>query len=226
MTVAPTTSRPDPSVLEPRPPLAVHPRYVERPSATRVVARLDAEFAASAPSSSFRGPGAEDPDDAGLARVSRRRIAPRRQAMDVLPRSSLGSLGQPRRPRRRGRDIVSGGDRGRRADYERHVQSSAWRDSAARREELRLSGGRCRLCGRGAPAVRIEVHHRTYARFGHERVEDLTTLCRECHVVVTDALRRRRYAATTLPPLADTPRVLSGRVIPDADLGRSTCPAR
>ena len=110
---------------------------------------------------------------------------------------------------------------GARVDYDRHLGSAAWRDSPARLEELRLSGHRCRVCDRGPPEVRLEVHHRTYERFGAERVEDLTTLCRECHVVVTDALRRRRHAAATLPPLVDTPRVLSGRTVVDATVRRA-----
>lgn len=27
----------------------------------------------------------------------------------------------------------------------------------------------------------LHVHHKTYARFGHENLEDLITLCKECH---------------------------------------------
>jgi 5-methylcytosine-specific restriction endonuclease McrA len=27
----------------------------------------------------------------------------------------------------------------------------------------------------------LHVHHRTYARFGHERIEDLEVLCESCH---------------------------------------------
>ena len=41
----------------------------------------------------------------------------------------------------------------------------------------------------------LEAHHRTYARFGNEDAADLTALCRACHGVVTDHLRRRRYAS-------------------------------
>lgn len=110
----------------------------------------------------------------------------------------------------------------RRRDYARHVQSAAWRTSPARLEELRLSGHRCRLCGRGSPTVRLDVHHRTYERFGEERVEDLTTLCRECHVDVTDVLRRRRHAAKSVPIPIDTPRVLPDRVILD-EATRTPC---
>lgn len=38
-----------------------------------------------------------------------------------------------------------------------------------------------------------EVHHRTYARFGHEDLDDLITLCRECHDAITTIVRRQRH---------------------------------
>lgn len=100
---------------------------------------------------------------------------------------------------------------GPRVGYDAYVGSVAWRLSAARLEELRLSGHRCRVCNRGASEVRLEVHHRTYDRLGAERVEDLTTLCGGCHAVCTGEIRRRRHACAALPPLGDTPRVLPGR---------------
>lgn len=109
-----------------------------------------------------------------------------------------------------------------RVGYEAYLGSAAWRASAARVEELRLSGHRCRVCNRGAPEVGLQVHHRTYERFGAERVEDLTTLCGECHAVCTDALRRRRHACAVLPPLGDTPRVLPGRDVGGARHRRET----
>ncbi len=103
----------------------------------------------------------------------------------------------------------------RQARYDAYIASGAWRESSARLEELKLSGGLCRLCARGGPEVRIEVHHRDYSRLGRERVSDLTTLCRECHLLVTNELRRRRYASMALPGLSDTPRVLADRTLTD-----------
>lgn len=102
----------------------------------------------------------------------------------------------------------------RQARYDAYLRSAAWRGSPARTRELHLSGARCRLCSRGSPEVRTEVHHNTYARFGRERPEDLCTICSECHAGVTDMLRRRRYAAPPPAP-GDTPRVLPGRVLAD-----------
>jgi 5-methylcytosine-specific restriction endonuclease McrA len=55
----------------------------------------------------------------------------------------------------------------------------------------------CRLCG---TRDELEVHHRSYTRWGRERLEDLTTLCRGCHDLVTGAQMRRRDARR-VPPL-------------------------
>ena len=90
--------------------------------------------------------------------------------------------------------------------YKEYIQSDAWRTSDARRTELLLSGFRCRICN---SAARLEVHHRTYARFRRERAGDLTTLCSHCHLIVTDMLRRRRYRKST-PLSADVNRALPG----------------
>ena len=96
---------------------------------------------------------------------------------------------------------------GARLDYDRHLGSAAWRDSPARLEEMRLSGHRCRVCDRGPPEVRLEVHHRTYERFGAERVEDLTTLC-----------RHPRAGATRRTMPADRARLGRGERDPFSDL--------
>jgi 5-methylcytosine-specific restriction endonuclease McrA len=37
---------------------------------------------------------------------------------------------------------------------------------------------KCELCGKRVP---LDVHHRTYDRYGDELVDDLIALCRECH---------------------------------------------
>jgi 5-methylcytosine-specific restriction endonuclease McrA len=81
--------------------------------------------------------------------------------------------------------------------YREYINSSAWRHSSARLEELAASGFRCRLCNRSNAEIELQVHHRTYERLGAEEAGDLTTLCNECHLVVTDMLRCRRYSAYT-----------------------------
>lgn len=77
--------------------------------------------------------------------------------------------------------------------YRSFISSPSWRQSRAKLKELKAARYRCRLCNAGK-AAQLEVHHRTYARLGHERVSDLTALCRECHRLVTNHQRRKRYA--------------------------------
>jgi 5-methylcytosine-specific restriction endonuclease McrA len=79
-------------------------------------------------------------------------------------------------------------------NYHDYIASRTWRQSSARLAELEAAGFRCRVCNDDGTLSAIEVHHRTYANLGCERPSDLTALCRDCHRVVTDHLRRLRYA--------------------------------
>ena len=78
-------------------------------------------------------------------------------------------------------------------DYYTYINSRLWRDNPARLAELKAAGFRCRICNVSQDDARLEVHHRTYERRGCERIDDLIALCKDCHQVVTDMLRRRRY---------------------------------
>jgi hypothetical protein len=60
--------------------------------------------------------------------------------------------------------------------YSRYMLSPEWR--ARRAIAIQAAGGRCRLC---YSPVRLEAHHRTYLRFGHELPDDITVLCHGCH---------------------------------------------
>lgn len=79
--------------------------------------------------------------------------------------------------------------------YDAYMRSGRWQSIRA---EVIVRDGKCVRCGsRGTDALegsfwyavneimpiasRFEVHHKTYARFGKERLEDLETLCRTCH---------------------------------------------
>jgi 5-methylcytosine-specific restriction endonuclease McrA len=79
-------------------------------------------------------------------------------------------------------------------NYHEYICSREWREHPVRLAELEASGFRCRLCNDGAEGAIVEVHHRTYENLGNEQPGDLTALCRTCHRVVTDHLRRIRYA--------------------------------
>jgi hypothetical protein len=65
---------------------------------------------------------------------------------------------------------------GTRREYDLYLSSSHWRSLAARVKTAR--GNRCERCGE---TERLDAHHLTYDRIGHERDEDLMVLCRECH---------------------------------------------
>jgi 5-methylcytosine-specific restriction endonuclease McrA len=77
--------------------------------------------------------------------------------------------------------------------YQEYIASHRWRQNPARLAELKASGFRCRICNDDGADNALEVHHRTYANLFNEQVGDLTTLCRACHRVVTDHLRRVRF---------------------------------
>jgi len=75
--------------------------------------------------------------------------------------------------------------------YWEYISSSAWRNSAARLDELRSADFRCRAC---------------FA----EKSGDLTTLCGPCHRTITNMLRRRRYASAT-PMIVDIVPLIENR---------------
>lgn len=50
-----------------------------------------------------------------------------------------------------------------------------------RDQVLARDNHRCKECRTVARWSSLQVHHITYARFGHERLEDLVTLCEDCH---------------------------------------------
>jgi 5-methylcytosine-specific restriction endonuclease McrA len=75
-------------------------------------------------------------------------------------------------------------------NYDQYISSAAW---YSKREQRRaMDKNRCRTCGSNE---NLEVHHVTYERFGNESMEDLITLCKECHGAVTSVIRARRYSA-------------------------------
>jgi hypothetical protein len=60
--------------------------------------------------------------------------------------------------------------------YADYLQTPEWKD--VRRFALVRANGRCQACN---ASVRLQVHHRTYARRGHELLDDVTVLCGGCH---------------------------------------------
>jgi 5-methylcytosine-specific restriction endonuclease McrA len=72
--------------------------------------------------------------------------------------------------------------------YTRYIGGPLWR--TMRQRALARYGSRCQECGRDGP---VQVHHVTYERLGHERLEDLRVLCTWCHRRA-DGERRARAA--------------------------------
>jgi hypothetical protein len=69
-------------------------------------------------------------------------------------------------------------------DYQLYLKSEHWR--SRRLLALETAKHRCQLCN---STKRLDVHHRTYARLGNEAPEDLTVLCRRCHMMFHDNAR-------------------------------------
>lgn len=63
-----------------------------------------------------------------------------------------------------------------RPDYGAYLNSPEWRKR--RNDALRRDGFRCQRC---SATRRLQVHHLTYVRVGHEDPDDLVTLCARCH---------------------------------------------
>jgi hypothetical protein len=64
-----------------------------------------------------------------------------------------------------------------RSAYDEYIASAQWRRLRAMVIEIR--GRVCEKCGSGSPS--LEVHHKTYERFGRERDSDLLVVCKSCH---------------------------------------------
>jgi hypothetical protein len=77
--------------------------------------------------------------------------------------------------------------------YLRYLRSDLWREK--RRLVLERDGYRCQVW---LQHVATEVHHKTYARLGHEPLEDLISLCRACHEAITTVRRREWHRARRL----------------------------
>ncbi len=73
-----------------------------------------------------------------------------------------------------------------RSKYTNYLRSPGWKKK--RRERLQYANNQCERCQEPLTERTAEVHHRTYARFGNELLEDLEALCRPCH--------RRHHANT------------------------------
>lgn len=71
------------------------------------------------------------------------------------------------------------------ADYAAYLRSGHWK---AVRVKLLASLSK-RVCAGCRWPEELQVHHRSYARLGHERLSDVVLLCQACHAIVHDLER-------------------------------------
>ena len=97
----------------------------------------------------------------------------------------------------------SAGRARRRAEYRAWMGSAAWLERRRAWAEAHGTGPACQVCGAPWSLSHGDLHHRSYARLGHEADVDLVPLCRSCHGQLhrmlessTGWLRLGREAAT------------------------------
>jgi 5-methylcytosine-specific restriction endonuclease McrA len=71
-------------------------------------------------------------------------------------------------------------------EYKRYLVSPQWR--ATRERAFAYHGRFCAVCG---ATRRLQVHHLTYERLGHELMSDFRILCKGCH-------KQGRYTASEI----------------------------
>lgn len=68
--------------------------------------------------------------------------------------------------------------------YDEHLASDHWQDVRRRYWSSNLPK-MCEVCGQ---TIGLQLHHRSYKRLGHERLQDIVLLCRSCHDNVHDMI--------------------------------------
>lgn len=71
-------------------------------------------------------------------------------------------------------------------DYKEYIKSTAWYQKKLAR--LKKDKYTCQKCG---DTEFLEVHHLTYDNLGDEPMEDLITVCRDCHQKIHDKYGRK-----------------------------------
>lgn len=73
-------------------------------------------------------------------------------------------------------------------DYKKYINSRAWKSKRLEYWNDPYTYKECYVCA--DPWVDFkgkELHHRTYERLGHERLDDLVPVCPECHRKISNA---------------------------------------
>ncbi|PZV19176.1 MAG: hypothetical protein DCF22_00480 [Leptolyngbya sp.] len=86
-------------------------------------------------------------------------------------------------------------------NYEQYISSPEWKQK--RQRVIERDGCKCRTCWESED---LEVHHVSYERLFNEDLDDLITLCHQCHEAITTVIRRRRYS-TRIITVSDHQRI-------------------
>ena len=78
--------------------------------------------------------------------------------------------------------------------YAEYLRSDHWRE--VREIKLRSANFICELCDGRVGDGRLDVHHLSYERLGHEMESDLQVLCRPCHKRVHSAWYKPKNKGT------------------------------
>ena len=62
--------------------------------------------------------------------------------------------------------------------YVQYLQSEHWKQLKDKFYHSKMGKHKCYACGK---AEKLNLHHKTYRRIGHERLNDLVLLCENCH---------------------------------------------
>lgn len=65
------------------------------------------------------------------------------------------------------------------SSYEEYLQTQHWKN--IRQKIYTLNNGTCQRCKKKCKYWECNVHHKSYARLGHEENKDLQLLCFDCH---------------------------------------------
>lgn len=84
---------------------------------------------------------------------------------------------KPKLSKRQRRALKAGKLNPFRQKYFDYMQSKAWQ--IFRQRVFAARSRMCERCGTGAGP--LQIHHISYARFGHEELEDVKVLCVPCH---------------------------------------------
>jgi hypothetical protein len=99
---------------------------------------------------------------------------------EVMPRRGLSSLDV----KRIGSCLYEHGC----SSYREYLFSGHWAQTKARFRASKFCRNRCYCCE--SERRQIHIHHRSYKRFGRERLGDFVELCDECHATIHEMLDR------------------------------------